>query len=571
MKKIHRAAVATALATLLVSGVNPVLAAGEGNPVGVEQQKPVVPAGMISEAQAIAAMKAMIGAEEAGKLAQVSAHYNLSSRFDTPVWTVQLMKQPEPGKFYASSVYGEVDAKTGLVKRFQFQQEDWTGVNYPTVEQARQIADAFLKAKRPDLQGRIKVADWNGGGGGVSTGGEEEVRWTQRTVRYHEMVDGIPFLSNTVHVSVDEYGHVVGMEESLNFDTKKLPPRSMVLPVSKVEKVLSHEIQMLKQYRTTHYKKLPDGEYSPVEHLALGYRPDELLSIDAITGKPVEEYYRTSLFNEKRELFKVTGTDGQWIAKDKEDAKKIVSQLLNIDLSKLNFHEEKAHNTQHGGDLWLFNWDPGRPMEPKPGQLINVGASFDAATGRLQTAHVQLEHADPSNVTVSLSEARKKALDTIATQLGSGQHELMMLGETDRTKPDNIYPKWFDKTKNEYQSWLGPNNLYSFYVAQAHQGVPVVDQTYVVDIDAVTGQLRNISLARNPEAISKLPKNENTIGDQEAEDKLFDTYSLELAYVWPQFYDQIAPEGQLVYRLGGDRYLLDYVDAFTGEVVEGEE
>lgn len=572
MRKIHKAAVATVLATLMVSSVNPVLAAGEGKPVPAraEQQKPAVPAGMISEAQAIAAMKAMIGEEEAGKLPQVSANYDLSPRFNVPIWNVQLMKAPEPGKTYGSSVYGEVDAKTGQVKRFQFQQAEWKGDKSPSKETAQQVADEFLKTKRPDLYSKIKIRSWTGSGASSSsTPDGKEVRWTHRTIMYNEMVNGIPFLANSVLVDVDEYGHVVGMQESMDFDTKKLPPRWMALPVAKANKLLSEQIEMGKQYTTKTYKLLEDGGYLTAEHLALGYRPESVLSIDAMTGKSVEENYRMSLLKEKRELLKVTGTDGQWVAKDKDEAKRIVEEALNVDLSEMIFHEEKMYNEQYGTDLWFFNWRAETDL--KPGQPMNVGATFNAATGQLVNTHLQFPYYyEEPKVVLSMSEARTKALELLASQLGSGENELVMTREADNTKASVSYPKWFDKSKNDYDRWNRPSNTYSFHIAAGHQGLPVVDQMYFVDIDAATGHATHVSLAQNPDWISKLPNNENTIGEREAEEKLLDAYSLELAYIWPQFMDQYAPEGQLVYRFGGDDYRLAYVDAFTGEVVENE-
>lgn len=567
MKKLQKTAAAALFLSAAVAGTTPASAAESKSiqqAVDTRSQQPQVPANVIQEAQAVSMVRGMF--DGLSGLPFVHASYQERGfRSQSPVWFLSFSKQDpkntvvNPDDPPMETFHAELDARTGDLLTFNHQHPDWMGSKNPPEEIARQAANEFLKKLDPKLYSRVQLDTVSGGGGSsASTRNGKTYTWSHSSIMFNELVNGIPFKSNRVQIDVDEYGHVFGMYRAFRFDSSKLPDSAKALPVEKVQQ-FAKQLDMQKYYVTRFPVKDKDGKMQWIESPKLVYGPKQIPVFDAVTGQSLtEDYYYAS--NQERKSIEVTGSAQPLIAKDKQDAKLLVAELLKIDLSTLQFREEQRPPVFSEKELWSFSWmEKPDPNNPQP---LFINAAFDAQTGQLLSIHMNGKKDSGKKAAFTLQEGQAKALAVLQKQLPLGKQELFLMSSFDRSQPFPV-PKWFDPSKQKGQ-YFHPENIYTYYFVAGHQGVPVVDQGYSVELDSATGELVGLSLSATAKAT--LPDNKNTVSPEAAKQTFLQEHPLKLAYYWPEFFMQMAPEGQLRYEVDALQKFA-YIDAFTGKTI----
>lgn len=526
-----------------------------------------IPANLLQETQAIAKARDMF--DILSDFPSTHSYFRENHPYSrNPVWLIDFTRQnpnprinnpdgPPPELFHV-----ELDAKTGELLSFRHQNPDWTGSKIPPAETAKQTASAFLKKFDPNLYSRVWLNANVGGSGGTTSGDSNGKRytWTHASVNFYELVNGIPFKSNRVQIDVDEYGHVVGMQRMFRFDSGKLPDPARAVPIEEIRNELAKQLKMEKRYVTRLPKKGEDGQMQWVDSPVLAYFPVHVPAFDALTGQISDPWIRP-FFEQERKSYKVIGGEQPGVAKDKEDAERLVSDLLKLDLSQLQFTERNGENYGLERGIRTFIWSE-KPARDNP-QPLFINAMFDAETGRLLHVHVNGKKHTGNQPAFSLEEGEAKALEILKKQLPAGEWNLILLSAVDRSKPFPS-PKWFDPEK-ENGKIINPEAVYSYSFVLGHQGVPVMDQYYSVELDTATGELTSLFLPFG--TVGNLPDNRNTVSAEEAKTEFLRSHPLQLVYVWPEFFSQAAPEGQLRYEIDPLYQTFQYIDAFTGKTV----
>ncbi|GIM45609.1 hypothetical protein DNHGIG_11580 [Collibacillus ludicampi] len=574
MKNLQKLATATVLAAV-VSTV-PQSAWAE-QPVQAKQeaeiQKQQVPADVIQKDQAIAKVRNLFdGLKE---LPYAEAYYvpDHIGMYSNPVWSLTFSKEnftqlkQEPQKKNEDGprdvLHAILDAKTGQLLNFSRQNPDWIGDKEPSAQQARQAAADFLKKIAPDLSNRVQVDDVSSGTMGFySQKGKKEYRWRFASVNFYETVHGIPFHSNCVSIHVDPYGHVVGMNVFFRFDSSKLPDPAKAIPLAKAEEIFSRQLKMNKMYMTGYTQRDENGKFKWVEHPVLMFTPNNVPPINALTGQPAETFFFRS-WNEEPKKFTLDGLGKTLQAENKEEAKRLVTDFFKLDLTKFQFEEQQDPGFESDREMWNFNWTEkntgGSAEHPK-----FVHATFDAKSGQLMGLFMN-ENENSDKPTITLEEGQTKALEFLKSQLPTGEQEIFLMSSFDESNFEQP-PKWYDPSKEKAQQNFKPEHVYSYTFNLGHQGVPIADLGYSVQIDAVTGQIVGVYLpVLKP---IHLPDNKNTVSEEVAKETFLHDQPLHLLYNWPEFHMQIAPEGQLLYEpdfihMGK----FSYIDAFTGKTV----
>ncbi|MED4729736.1 hypothetical protein P9597_16635 [Aneurinibacillus migulanus] len=104
---------------------------------------------------------------------------------------------------------------------------------------------------------------------------------------------------------------------------------------------------------------------------------------------------------------------------------------------------------------------------------------------------------------------------------------------------------------------------YQFDFTKLHQGIPVRDHNYQVDIDKQTGKVVAFSLSASSEK-AELPDSQNIVTKEQALSAFSNHKPLKLKYIWPSYIDQQAPAPLLVYAWDHLNEF-GYVDALTGK------
>ena len=125
-------------------------------------------------------------------------------------------------------------------------------------------------------------------------------------------------------------------------------------------------------------------------------------------------------------------------------------------------------------------------------------------------------------------------------------------------------PSWYDASKSEKRHYMDANR-YGYSIYLTHQGVPIMDRSYSLDFDSQTGQLLLLSLPQNKDV--KLPDAQTAINPEVAKATFIRNHPLQLTYNWDQYFDQQAPQGELVYQIDWRTFNYSYIDAQTGHEV----
>lgn len=565
MKQLKRVASATVIATLVMTGIVPALAAdtqnGTKSTTYIEPTvEPALPEGTMSKEQAIAKVKTMF-AKEIGHLQMIDASYDPQSSTGAPCWELSFGTNDkgagqQDGKLLEQIHIG-INAKTGVLVHFNHVNPAWQGDHYPYEDVAEAAADRFLDLYAPAYHQDFKSEGVKGSGhsysGNVIKGNYQE--WSTSTLMYEEIVNGIPFRKNGLQFDVDQFGNVTGFYASVSCDVSTLPTPERALSLTSAQTLYAQHFPLMKVYHSPWVSvetDVPDGD------LQLMYTPSgNNQMIDAFTGQPVvmSNLMQTPMLHENVTLT----SNGEWVPNKKEEITHLMEQITGKNLSDFTVKEMN----QPDAAIWEFVWEKQLESQNKS---INVRARFDAKTGQLlsYSQNGGLTARDATyDAKLTIVEGQQKAQELLQKILPKGQQELILMRKTDTTL--NQQPAWLKPENRPKVDHMG-QNVYVYDYCFAHQGVPIIDKQISVLIDRATGAF--VDFYVQPAANEKLADNSGTITPSDAEVLFFKEHPLHLEYVWDQVFDQFAPHGELVYvpeDISSERGT--YIDAFTGKTV----
>ncbi|MBE3552931.1 MAG: PepSY domain-containing protein [Kyrpidia tusciae] len=547
------------------------------------------PPGAIPEQEAVAKVRALFGGlKELPYVRAVFAPGNPAlgiSYYGTakPAWDLtfsaaDLSAQRDPSSGPADTLHAWVDAFTGAVLGFSRTNPAWTSDRQPDVNMAFQVASEFLKKVESPFQDQaFTQTNFGGISQAASNGadpGQKLLQWQFAEVSFAEKVHGILFPQNSVKIRVDPYGHVVGMLIFRPFDSSKLPDPSGARSRDQAQQALADQLELQKQYLVSPFRVDSTGHPQPTHQPILGYFPANLPAIDALTGKPTSVMPGIQWGTRVDRILTVVGRGEPLQAADQQSAERLLTHVLHMDLSGMTFRQRTLpSDAAFGTGYRIFTWaklppqpsassgglNRATPEPPGPSTLGEVNAVLDP-TGRLVNLNTDLGalRGKPTRLTVQEGEAQAVAF--LQQVLPKGTQTLQLVRVVDQSVPPSP-PEWFDPVKGA-DSLPQPMPVYLYSFLPLYQGVPIADHGYMVIVDGTTGRVVGFSVPPAPAV--QLPDNRNTITAEQAKAAFLNNQPIRLVYRWPEFGNQAAPQGQLVYEFDTGR-LVHYIDAFTGE------
>ncbi|MBE3552137.1 MAG: hypothetical protein IMX06_04625 [Kyrpidia tusciae] len=411
-----------------------------------------------------------------------------------------------------------------------------------------------------------------------SLAGQTRLDWRYADVRFGEKVNGILFPQNSIHISVDPFGHVVQMRIERPFDSSKLPKPTGVISADQARRALSDQLQLEKQYLESPFQFNAQGQAVPTYQPVLGYFAGNVAAVDAFTGKPVQWVYPSLVSTTINRTYEANGRGDTLVATDRQSAERLLAKLMQIDLSGMTFRSRTLPGESAFGDGYkIYTWtqlppqssdsspgsNPGTPTPSAHTESVpqkEITAVLDAA-GHLVTVNMNFEALRGKPATVTTREGEAKAVAFLQQVLPGGTQSLQLARVTDLSNPRRL-PDWYDPAKDPNNLFQPiPVYLYAFF--PLHQGVPIADHSYLVSVDATTGHVVGFSIPPAPSLA--LPDNVNTLAADKAKEIFMQNQPIHLIYRWPELGNQVAPQAQLIYEFD-PAHLIQYIDALTGNV-----
>lgn len=118
--------------------------------------------------------------------------------------------------------------------------------------------------------------------------------------------------------------------------------------------------------------------------------------------------------------------------------------------------------------------------------------------------------------------------------------------------------------KSKLKDHLQQRPLFFFYFIRTHQGIPVSDRSYSVQVDAFTGKVTGFNDGSGSTPAT-LPDSKDVVTVGAAKAEFLKHHPLRLVYIWPEYLDQKGPAPRLAYMPTFGEW--DYIDALTGKTM----
>lgn len=503
--------------------------------------------------------------------------YNPGENGHPATWSIHFDNRPEDAKReedpkYASA-FVNLNAETGELLDLQLHHPDWASDEVPAEKMAREKADEFVKRIFGDKIKDFRASDTLGyGKSGVAYENGKQMEWAHADVRYERLINGIPLINSGFNVSVDAAGHVNRFYQDRSFsnpelEASKFPSPSEIISKEEAEQAYMKKLDMKLVY-TRHQpvggKPFSDNsETRPV----LQYVPFLEGVLDAKTGQFVDFGQKPDRFEPKKVFLSPQGN--KLLAKSREEAEKLLSDTLGIDTRNMKFNQNEEIDWPSNKRFTHYSWstEPKNANgKPDYSQMRYIHMAFDPATGDVLSMNVQDESARGKRATVSQTDAEKAAVQFLEQYLDPQFTELSLEYVFFEPRESENIPSWVDteKLNNHLKERVLP--VYRFTFNTLHQGVPVTDQAFHVEVDGLTGKVAGFSLQPAVRDDIRLPDNKNVIPAEEAKREFLRQHPLQLVYLWPEFFDQKAPAPMLVYIPTARGF--SGIDALTGQAVK---
>ncbi|MDD2422029.1 MAG: DUF4901 domain-containing protein [Heliobacteriaceae bacterium] len=457
------------------------------------------------------------------------------------------------------------DAKTGELVRFDYRNPKWATLELASPALAKEKATAFARQVLEDKMKDYQLNDKLGyGGGGSSDSQGNKVEWASVTVSFDRMINGIPLLNSGLRVEVDAAGHITSFDRNKEngLDPAKFPDPSRTITRDAAQKAFAGLVEMKLNYIERQPRKFGVFNRNDETRPVLMYTPSFPGTIDATTGKQLEGTYGD--FPPSRRVT-LNGKGKKLVVQTPEEASELLAGEFGLNMAGLEFIRVNVQEEgfQPGIKIKHYSWrsEPVRGADGKPdySNMRHVFLRTLADSGQVLDFNTQDDSGRGEQGVVSREAAEKTAIGFLQRYLKPGAAEMDMLVFS--TGEERI-PAWVDKSKLKEQECL-QRPEFSFYFNGTYQGIPVSDRYYNVQVDAITGKVAGFHC--NGRATVALPDSKGVVTAEAAKAEYLKNHPLNLAYMWPEYFDQKAPAPYLIYYpsfMSGD-----YIDAFTGKTV----
>ncbi|CEH31907.1 Uncharacterized protein BN1090_A2_04415 [Aneurinibacillus migulanus] len=489
------------------------------------------------------------------KLKKLNIITSRSGEEDNQRFLVDLSNRPEEGignsKGYTDA-FLRFDIKTGELLSFGIQATAWASEKLPSRQLAQDTAERFL-TEWFGTEGRKQFGKPTGYRGfGSATRNEDGtiVTWRERSVEFPLLLNGIPIEDKGVRLGVDSFGHITNYSyDPVDVDTTKIPKPDTALPIEEVIKNMTTADSISLNYVKEQPGKDSEGTKTK---LALRYDLNDF-GYHAQTGKKV---LTTVLKTETKIVLHPKGQT--LVARSEEEVKQLLAKLFDINsatgtLSVLQPFDLPWQKERRYLD-YQFNTEDGQ---------VTAGITTDKKTGHVYSVSLSTNKEQKKQAAkITEKQAFTVARDFLETYADSSTTELELQQEIFE-EPE--IPSWVDKSKLPEMT-DDQNDKYQFHFTKLHQGIPVQDQSYQVDIDKQTGKVVYFYLS-TPTEKADLPDSQNIVTKEQALATFIKHKPLKLKYIWPWYMEQQASAPLLVYTWDNSDGF-GYVDALTGEYIK---
>lgn len=486
-------------------------------------------------------------------------------------WSLQMKKE-------GRGINVEVDAGTGKIRNFYRWSPDNYGPRKYSVEEARKIAEEFLKRTNPDLVGETRLEPLNG-----FYFPENAKEGFEVPFRFSRIVNGFPYWDNGVNINVSTANGQV-TNYYYNWDKDPLPAADNIIPLGKAREIFDGkyglELGYLRIFSDIRYAEKmraakpvssasivttaktlsveapvqakndimpPRPNEEPKPQIIPAYYPQIMPGagwIDAVTGdfigpdgKPVT--LPDAVYNKPLGVSVPHTPPAAPLDMDQALAlaKTVVEVPADYKLSWVNYDENTDPRWQ---PTWNFNWNTRKPP------YGNISVGINAVTGEITSMGSYNGEQWTQEPVVNEDEAKTIAVEYFKKMFPSKVGDVRL--ETDPNYETYYYEK-------------GMRPAYNFRFIRLASGIPFNDNGIWLTVDG-KGRVSNFN--SNWENV-EFPGLEGIIAKDKA-NEIFNTWgTLEAGYVRLMKPDGTF-EARLVYRYQQTAYE-SAIDAKTGEVI----
>ncbi len=419
-------------------------------------------------------------------------------------------------------------------------------------EQAEDIAMKFIKKISSDIKSIKLIDDKN----------LDNLNYENYDFQYVRYVNEIEYRENNIKIDVNKYtgevtGYFVNWDRDIDF-----PSPNNIIKQNKAKELFKEKVGLKPVYRTKnqYYGDIGDNDENKYY---IAYRIlDSNNGIDAFTGEKINiNQYRTYFDNQIDEkgvsAGRITPKEQESIdqlkniingEKAEEKARHILGLEDNYKLQNQNLYPNYKNSKDYIWDMYFINL-----ANEKDNYKSYISVEIDAKNGELLSFYKTVNHNDNDRNTVNKDEALKITEDYLDKQNPGINDKIELMEGIDYYAQANVEPK-----------------IYDFEFMRRENGIYVEDDTILIRVDAVSGEIISYSMNWYK---GEFPSNEGMISIESAYDILWEDIGIELMYIkMPGISPNLEIQAsknmimKLVYSVNPER--LVNIDGITGEILD---
>ncbi|WP_165867581.1 S-layer homology domain-containing protein [Paenibacillus pinisoli] len=461
--------------------------------------------GSINKAQAEKLLRQYINIPSDYKVQSSSSTTVKKQRGSVPVWSMDFIKTVNGKRL--GTIYASLDANSGQLLSFE-SYNDQTGAKpvYPLKvnrDAAQKLAANFISEVAKDYVSQVKFNSEEGDSLLPPLSGE-----VRHELRYDRIVNGIPYLDNSIQLSIDSEGHVLRFR--LDWDDTIVFPAS-VKPITEGEAAASirkHAVPELFYFIPQSGQKKEPALYYDVQPVVIHAETGEQLPGNGYVMRNRQEASKEPLSAEPLAKPPVPGSLTQTDAEEAVVKAFALPEEYKLQNASFNEYTDEADKT---GARWSLEW-----AAMKDGKESGFAyASVDGRTGAITEFYTYKngKRGEAAEGGITLGQAVERAIGAVKQLLPWQTHEIYL------QKPAE------DQYKDRKPEEIG--SYYITFVRKIH-GATVIFDHISVGINAVTGSVENFSAYVSD---YKYPEQApETVDHKLVLDRFMDYYNMKLTY-----------------------------------------
>ncbi|WFD10544.1 YcdB/YcdC domain-containing protein [Tepidibacter hydrothermalis] len=469
---------------------------------------------------------------------------------DKSVWSMRWNKYKEDVDI---NINAEIDSNSGKILALRY--HNWSHNDYNrsmpsmTKEEAKKIADDFLKKINPVESSKVKLNDDNYM--------SQRFRGAPYYFEYVREENGIEFRGNNIEIQVNgNTGKVelyrLDWDYNVKFDDNK-----DLIDKEKAKQILKDNTDM-----KLVYSDIDKNDDNKPERIELYYKPynEKGVLVDAKNGDMIrwdgaknELKYKDIKDEEKEKIYKNSTKPQKHSTEltEKEARDRINSIVKNFvkgdfEVDFLRYEENDDYYMARGRKIWEAELDI--KDKDRDGRV-----SIDALTGEIISFDTYIFR-DEEDITpkITWSEGYDKAIDTLSKYYGYNIKDL----DTKLVEQKGYYYSNGKKINTD---------SYYYTFARVNNKTQYENNSISIGVDAITGDIIEIEYEWDNDV--KFPECKNIVDKDKSKEIYFDNSDIELGYTTIGNEEENNKQATLAYKLE-DRYGFDKVDAITGKALD---